>query len=75
MASDVDLGQSPDVGIGRAELETLYADEWPRLVRVAYLLTMCSKTARCSSGPPVCRVDRIIVATVDGIVTELFPVG
>ena len=39
MASDVDLGQSPGVGIGRAELETLYAAEWPRLVRVAFLLT------------------------------------
>ena len=39
MASDVDLGQSPVVGIGRAELEALYVDEWPRLVRVAYLLT------------------------------------
>ncbi len=27
------------MGIGRAELEALYETEWPRLVRVAFLLT------------------------------------
>lgn len=39
MASETELVQGRTVDSGHRELTSLYAREWPRLVRVAYLLT------------------------------------